>query len=96
MGRLLGPEDMARCEAAAYSPERMYKHCKDLFTLFVLFDPIIHKFITSYTDDILKTFSKPETIGSKVMENDEVENQLIIENIRTTIRTMHKFRHCTY
>lgn len=75
MGRLLGHEDLARCEMMAYSPDRMYKHCKDLFTLFILYDPIIHKFITGYTDDIFRTLKKPESgSGTKVMENEEVEN----------------------
>lgn len=42
----------------AYACPKLYTHLKSLFILFILYDPIVHKLLLSFIDQIIDTLTE--------------------------------------
>jgi hypothetical protein len=63
-----------------------------MFVLMVFHDPIIHKLLLSFTDLVVKSISSDEEDSSGNLDQSQIENECLIEHIRSLIDKIRKFR----
>ena len=62
-------------EPSLISIEKFYHNLKGLFTFILLYDPIVHKFLMSFSEQIIKKLNTDTPIGTAYLGDDQIENE---------------------